>query len=103
MVEGTAGDDMNDLARDKATMPKVIDLILEPWVVAVTQKAQSEWKVEGSGKPEVVVGIRNNGRIARLVNVQPNGNEAFDNSVHNACMPAESYTAGRILRRTQFW
>jgi TonB family protein len=84
---------MKDLAKDKTATPKVIDPSLEPWIVNVTQKAQGTWKAEGSGKTEVVVGIRNNGRIAHLVVVQSSGNESFDNSVLNACMAAEPYPA----------
>nr|MBP6747915.1 TonB family protein [bacterium] len=84
---------MKDLAKDKTATPKVIDPNLEPWIVNVTQKAQGAWKADGSGKTEVVVGIRNNGRIAHLVVVQSSGNESFDNSVLNACMAAEPYPA----------
>lgn len=84
---------MRELAKDKSASPKVIDPNLEPWIVAVTQKAQGAWKMEGSGKTEVVVGIRNNGRIAHLVIVQSSGDEAFDKSVLNACMAAEPYPA----------
>jgi TonB family protein len=84
---------MKDLAKDKTATPKVIDPSLEPWIVNVTQKAQGAWKAEGSGKTEVVVGIRNNGGIAHLVVVQSSGNKAFDSSVLNACMAAEPYPA----------
>jgi TonB family protein len=84
---------MRELAKDKSSGPKVIDPNLEPWIVAVTQKAQGSWKMEGSGKTEVVVGIRNNGRIAHLVIVQSSGDDAFDKSVLNACMAAEPYPA----------
>jgi len=81
---------MKDLEKYKAT-PKVIDPKLEPWIVEVTQKAQSAWKAEGGGKTEVVIGIRNNGSIAHMVIVQPSGDQAFDNSVLSACMAAEPY------------
>jgi TonB family protein len=93
-IKGPSPDEMmKDLAKDKVASPKVIDPSLEPWIIAVTQKAQSTWKMEGSGKTEVVVGIRNNGRIAHLVVAQSSGDEAFDNSVLNACMAAEPYPA----------
>jgi TonB family protein len=84
---------MKDLEKEKIATPKVIDPNLEPWIISVTQKAQSAWKIEGSGKTEVVVGIRNNGRIAHLVIVQSSKNEAFDKSVLDACMSAEPYPA----------
>ena len=82
---------MKDLEKDRAATKKVIDPSLEPSIVEVSQKAHGAWKVEGSGKTEVIVGIRNNGRIAHLLIVQSSGNETFDSSVLNACVSAEPY------------
>jgi len=93
-IEVPSSDEMmKDLAKDKVASPKVIDPNLAPWIVAVTQKARGAWKMERSGKTEVAVGIRNNGRIAHLVIVHSSGDETFDNSVVNACMAAEPYPA----------
>lgn len=82
---------MRDLAKDKKASPKTIDPNLEPWIVSVSQKAHAAWKTEGHGKTEVVLGIRNNGRIAHLVIVDSSKDQAFDNSVLNACLSAEPY------------
>lgn len=82
---------MKDLEKYKIASPKVIDPNLEPWIVTVSEKAHGTWKIDGSGKTEVVVGIRNNGSIAHLVIAQSSGDEVFDNSVLNACMTAEPY------------
>ncbi len=84
---------MRDLAKYKTATPKVTDPNLEPWIVTVSQKAHAAWKVKGTGKAEVVVGIRNNGSIAHLVIAQSSGDEAFDNAALNACMSAEPYPA----------
>ncbi len=83
---------MKDLEKYKIATPRVVNPDLEPWIVAVSEKAHGAWKIDGSGKTEVVVGIRNNGRIAHLVIAQSSGNEVFDNSVLNACMAAEPYS-----------
>lgn len=82
---------MRDLAKYKKASPKTIDPSLEPWIVSVSQKAHAAWKAEGKGKTEVVLGIRNNGRIAHLVIVESSKDHVFDNSVLNACMSAEPY------------
>lgn len=82
---------IRDLAKYKKSSPKTVDPNLEPWIVSVSQKAHAAWKAEGHGKTEVVLGIRNNGRIAHLVIVDSSKNKVFDNSVLNACMSAEPY------------
>lgn len=93
-VEEPSPDEMmKAVEKEKITTPKVIDPSLEPWIIEVSQKAHAAWKADGTGKTEVVVGIRNNGRIAHLVVLQSSKNEAFDNSVLNACMSAEPYPA----------
>jgi TonB family protein len=82
---------MKDLQKDTTATPKVIDPNLEPWIVAITQKAHDAWKVEGTGKAEVIAGIGSAGRITHLVITKPSGDASFDNSVLNACMAAEPY------------
>jgi TonB family protein len=84
---------MKDLEREKTPTPKIIDPNLEPWIVTISEKAHGAWKDEGTGKTEVIIGIRKNGRVAHLVMVQSSGSEAFDNSVLNACVAAEPYPA----------
>jgi TonB family protein len=84
---------MKDLAKDTTATSKVTDPNLEPWIVAITQKAHDAWKVEGNGKAEVIAGIGSAGRITHLVITKPSGDESFDNSVLNACMSAEPYPA----------
>ncbi len=84
---------MKALEKDGTASPKVTDPQMEPWIISVTQKAHDAWKVEGIGKAEVIVGIKNDGRIAHLIIVQPSGDDSFDNSVLKACMSAEPYPA----------
>lgn len=86
-------DYLRDLERDKTASPKTLDRNLEPWIVAVTQKAQAAWKPKSSGKAEVLVGIRKNGSITHLLIVTSNNNEVFNKSVLDACIAAEPYPA----------
>ena len=91
--EPSADDMMKALEKNEKATPKVIDPKLEPWILAVTQKAHDAWKVEGKGKTEVVIGVRKDGKIAHLIIMQPSGNDIFDNSALQACMGAEPYPA----------
>lgn len=84
---------MKQLAKEEGVSPRAIDSSLEPWIVEVSRKAHGAWMMDGSGKTEVVVGLRKNGRVAHLVILQSSGSEAFDKSVLNACMAAEPYPA----------
>lgn len=89
-IEEPSPDEMMK-ALNKFASPKIIDPVLEPWIVAIAQKAQSKWKIEGKGRVEVVAGINSLGKIAHLVVIKSSGDEAFDNSVLNACVSAEPY------------
>jgi TonB family protein len=64
---------------------------LQPWLEAITQKALAAWKISGTGKMEVLLGIGKDGKLAHLVIVNSSNNAKFDNSVLNACVSAEPY------------
>lgn len=61
------------------------------WNAAVSKKAHDSWTVAGSGKTEVLIGIKSNGRIAHLVISSTTGDESFEKSVLTACVSAEPY------------
>lgn len=91
---------LNDLEKDKVDVsesdnPKksngTQDAAVVEWTNLVIQKAQKDWKSEGSGWTEVLMGVKKDGRISHLVISTPSGDDAYDQAALDACLSAEAF------------